>query len=179
VLKGTPYSERCRSRVSANYAFWDRCSADHVKSVFTTTRALSVVLLLSWSLATHAQTRELVETHITRLRSDLQVFESMLNSNAATSHTATSAAAGSSSSSSAAYNEQHIAAVHPVALPGDEVAIRPNAAEHLWVLANVQVPIAVLSFYYCCCVNSSYYIISHCCISGTHSCAAFDNHSYV
>jgi hypothetical protein len=102
-------------------------------------------------LAIRAQTRELVETHITRLRSDLQVFESMLNSNAGgvgSHHTASSAAAGgSSSSSSAAYNEQQIAAAqHPVALPGDEVAIRPNAAEDLWVLANVQVPITVLSF---------------------------------
>eukprot|EP00953_Heterococcus_sp_UTEX-ZZ885_P008392 5037-Heterococcus_DN1.PRE.1 len=67
----------------------------------------------------------------------------MLNSNAGgagSHHTVSSAAAGgSSSSSSAAYNEQQIAAAqHPVALPGDEVAIRPNAAEDLWVLANVQ-----------------------------------------
>eukprot|EP00953_Heterococcus_sp_UTEX-ZZ885_P020073 11220-Heterococcus_DN1.PRE.2 len=75
----------------------------------------------------------------------------MLNSNAGgagSHHTASSAAAGgSSSSSSAAYNEQQIAAAqHPVALPGDEVAIRPNAAEDLWVLANVQVDLANRQF---------------------------------
>jgi hypothetical protein len=79
---------------------------------------------------------------VTRLKSDLQVFESVLNNSAAAgshSSSASAAAGSSSSSSSAVYNEQP-AAVHPtVALPGDEVAIRPNAAEDLWVLANVQV----------------------------------------